>query len=124
MNKEELFHRLNTFLTGKLFLLSDKPEETIDSTIKALWHASSGFPKSVEEADNLPLPELTQTQIDTLNNFIEKRLNGIPLAHITGRQSFMGVELLSDRRALIPRKETEILGKKALELSKIGRAHV
>ncbi len=29
----------------------------------------------------------------------------------------MGVELLSDKRALIPRKETEILGKKALDLS-------
>lgn len=29
----------------------------------------------------------------------------------------MGIELLSDKRALIPRKETEILGKKALELS-------
>ena len=29
----------------------------------------------------------------------------------------MGIELLSDKRALIPRKETEILGKKALELA-------
>jgi len=29
----------------------------------------------------------------------------------------MGIELLSDRRALIPRKETELLGRKALELS-------
>ena len=28
----------------------------------------------------------------------------------------MGIELLSDKRALIPRKETELLGKKALEL--------
>ena len=117
MNKEELYNRLNSFLTGKLILLSDKPEETIDSTLKALWHASSGFPKSVEEADKLPLPELTQKQIVVLNNLIEKRINDTPLAHITGRQSFMGVELLSDRRALIPRKETEILGRKALALS-------
>jgi release factor glutamine methyltransferase len=29
----------------------------------------------------------------------------------------MGIELISDKRALIPRKETELLGKKALELS-------
>jgi release factor glutamine methyltransferase len=41
----------------------------------------------------------------------------MPLAYITGRQSFMGIELLSDKRALIPRKETEILGRRALELS-------
>jgi len=117
MNKEDLYNSLLTVLTGKLNLLSDKPEETIASTLKALWHASSGFPKSVEEADKLQLPDLSQQQVVVLHSLIEKRLNGTPLAHITGRQSFMGIELLTDRRALIPRKETEILGRKALELS-------
>lgn len=117
MNKEELYNTLKSLLTGKLNLLSDKPEETIDSTLRALWHAASGFPKSVEVADKLELPELTNEQVVILNNSVERRLNGTPLAHITGRQSFMGIELLTDRRALIPRKETEILGRKALELS-------
>ncbi len=117
MNKEELYNSQKILLSGKLILLSDKPEETIDSTLRALWHTASGFPKSVEEANKLKLPELTREQIDTLNHLIEQRLDGTPLAHITGRQSFMGIELLSDRRALIPRKETEILGRKALELS-------
>ncbi len=117
MNKEELYNTLKSLLTGKLNLLSDKPEETIDSTLRALWHAASGFPKSVEVADKLELPELTNEQVVILNNSVEQRLNGTPLAHITGRQSFMGIELLTDRRALIPRKETEILGRKALELS-------
>ena len=117
MNKEELYKSLKTILEGKLSLLSDKPEETVDSTLRALWLASAGFPKSVEEADKLQLPELTKEQVVILNNTIEQRLNGTPLAHITGRQSFMGIELLTDRRALIPRKETEILGIKALELS-------
>jgi release factor glutamine methyltransferase len=118
MNKEELYKSLKTILEGKLSLLSDKPEETIDSTLRALWHAASGFPKSVEEAGKSQLPELAHEQIVNLNKLIEQRLNDIPLAHITGRQSFMGIELLTDRRALIPRKETEILGRKALELSK------
>ena len=117
MNKEELYTTLKTLLTGKLNLLSDKPEETIDSTLRALWHASSGFPKSVDKTDKLQLPELTKEQVAILNNSVEQRLNGTPLAHITGRQSFMGIELLTDKRALIPRKETEILGRKALELS-------
>jgi release factor glutamine methyltransferase len=117
MNKEELYNSLKTILEGKLSLLSDKPEETIDSTLRALWYAASGFPKSVEEADKLQLPELTKEQVSLLNNTVEQRLKGTPLAHITGRQSFMGIELLTDRRALIPRKETEILGRKALELS-------
>jgi release factor glutamine methyltransferase len=117
MNKEELYNSLKTILEGKLSLLSDKPEETIDSTLRALWYAASGFPKSVEEADKLQLPELTKEQVSLLNYTVEQRLKGTPLAHITGRQSFMGIELLTDRRALIPRKETEILGRKALELS-------
>jgi len=117
MNKEDLYNNLKNVLSGRLNLLGDKPEETIDSSLKALWHAASGNPKSVEEAIKLKLAELTEQQVITLHGLIEQRLNNIPLAHITGRQSFMGIELLSDRRALIPRKETEILGRKALELS-------
>lgn len=117
MNKEELYNCLRTTFSGKINLLGDKPEETIESSLKALWYAASGLPKSVEEAVKLELPELTEQQVILLNSLVEQRLNNIPLAHITGRQSFMGIELLSDRRALIPRKETEILGRKALELS-------
>lgn len=117
MNKEELYNNLKTSLEGKLTLLGDKPEETIDSSLKALWHAASGVPKSVDEAVKSGLPELTGQQAIALHGLVRQRLDNTPLAHITGRQSFMGIELLSDRRALIPRKETEILGRKALELS-------
>ena len=63
------------------------------------------------------IPDLTEEQTKELYRLIDLRLNNTPLAHITNRQSFMGIELLSDKRALIPRKETEILGKKALELA-------
>ena len=117
MNKEELYQILKIELSGKLTLLTDKPEETIDSTLRALWHASSGVAKSVEKAVNLKLPELSQEQVHILRSLVAQRLNGTPLAHITGRQCFMGIEFLSDKRALIPRKETEILCRKALTLS-------
>jgi release factor glutamine methyltransferase len=117
MNKEELYQILKIELSGKLTLLTDKPEETIDSTLRALWHAAYGVAKSVEEAVGLQLPELSQEQVLVLRSLIAQRLNGTPLAHITGRQRFMGIELLTDKRALIPRKETEILGRKALALS-------
>jgi release factor glutamine methyltransferase len=117
MYKEGLYDRLSILLNGKLSLLNDKPEESIDSTLRTLWHAASGSLLSVERANELELPELSHEQIVSLNQLIEQRLNDTPLAHITGRQSFMGIEMLTDRRALIPRKETEILGRKALELS-------
>lgn len=117
MNKLELFNRLSNNLTNKLHLLEDKPEETIETTLKALWFAAAGIPVSAEGSYKLPIPELTEKQIVNLNQFIELRLNGTPLAHITKRQNFMGIELMSDKRALIPRKETELLGRKALDLS-------
>jgi len=117
MNKLELFNSLSNNLTNKLHLLEDKPEETIETTLKALWFAAAGIPVSAEGSYKLPIPELTEKQIVNLNQFIELRLNGTPLAHITKRQNFMGIELMSDKRALIPRKETELLGRKALDLS-------
>ena len=117
MNKEKLFQELSIILAERLHLLSDKPEESIDSTLKSLWLVSAGMCKSVEEAVKYPLPELTQQQIIVLRGLIEQRISNIPLSYIIGRQSFMGIEMLSDKRALIPRKETEILGRKALALT-------
>lgn len=118
MAVEELFIQLKNELDSRLSILEDKPEESVDSTLKACWHTASGTPKSAEEAIKFPLPELTELQVKKLHFLIGQRLENIPLAHITGRQNFMGIELLADKRALIPRKETEILGNKALEVSK------
>jgi release factor glutamine methyltransferase len=42
-------------------------------------------------------------------DLVAKRKNGVPLQHILGRWGFMGLEFITDRRALIPRPETEIL---------------
>ncbi len=117
MNKSELFSSISNDLKSRLHLLEDKPEETIESTLKTLWLTAAGIPVSAEGSIKLSIPDLTEKQIENLHQLIELRLNNTPLAHITNRQSFMGIELLSDRRALIPRKETELLGRKALELS-------
>ena len=114
---EELFIELTSELSNTFQFLEDKPEETLESTLKACWFKSAGFPKSAIKAMEEPLPELNEKQIKVLLQLIGQRQRNIPLAHLTGRQSFMGIELLSDKRALIPRKETEILGKKALEIS-------
>lgn len=118
MNKEELFDTIKNKLGSQLQFLEDKPEETVESTLKACWLTASGFPCSAEEAMKKFLPELSEKQIIHLNELIEKRLKNFPLAHITGRQCFMGINLKSDNRALIPRKETEILAQKAIQISK------
>lgn len=118
MNKEELYSKLYQDLAEKLIFLEDKPEETIESTLKALWLMADGMPVSAYKSTRIPLPDLTDEQIVKLCRFMEQRVNSTPLAHITKRQNFMELELIADKRALIPRKETEILGNKALELSR------
>ena len=117
MDKADLYRKISADLEENIHFLEDKPEETVDSTIRALWLMASGIPVSAEGAVKRSLPDLSADQTRKLHQLVELRLSHTPLAHITGRQSFMGIELLADKRALIPRKETEILGWKALELA-------
>jgi len=117
MKSDQLFGELKQKYSSKLNFLDDKPEETLDSSLKALWHMAHGHPMSAESAVELPLPELTDAQVDLLNQLIAERINNKPLAHITGRQKFLGIDFICDSRALIPRKETEILGRKVIEIA-------
>lgn len=113
---EALYNKIKQEFEHKLSILEDKPEETVDSTIKALWNKACGISVSAVKAINLPLPGLSDSQKAILQQLAEKRMGGIPLAHLTERQNFMGIELLCDNRALIPRKETEILGRTVLKI--------
>ena len=116
MNDTLLYERLLQNIISGLDILPDKPEETAKSTLKALWLFASGIPLSAKIAKEQKLPAINESQVVHLEYLIKQRLNGVPLSHITGRQNFMGIEMISDSRALIPRKETEILGNKALEM--------
>lgn len=110
-----LFKQLSLELEARLQLLTDKPEETAENCLKALWAFAAGNPVSAATASLLEPEDLTVEQQTLLRSLVEKRLNGVPLAHITGRQEFMGIELLASKSALIPRKETEILAELALK---------
>ncbi len=118
MNNPDLYKELLEEVTEKVRFLSDKPEETPESTLRALWFAATGEKLSAESAMKRDLPELSDEQAGELRELISRRINNVPLAYITGRQMFLGVDMKADKRALIPRKETEILGHKALELSR------
>jgi release factor glutamine methyltransferase len=91
--------------------LPDKPEETADGVLRALWLSAAGTPASVERAAEMPLPALDAAAHRRLLGLLERKASGEPLAHLTGRQSFLGLELLAGPAALIPRKETEIVGR-------------
>jgi release factor glutamine methyltransferase len=110
-----LLKRLAACLTEQI----DKPEETAESTLKALYFAAAGEPLSVREAMKTPLPTLSGEAEEKLFSLVEERCAGVPLAHITGRQQFMGIEMLAGPEALIPRIETEILGFEALAMARM-----
>ena len=53
---------------------------------------------------------------------VSRRVAGEPLAYVLGSTGFRSLELAVDRRALIPRPETELLVDHALRLVRTGRA--
>ena len=50
---------------------------------------------------------LAQAELDALRGLVRRRGRREPLQHVVGEVDFGGLRLLSDRRALVPRPETE-----------------
>jgi release factor glutamine methyltransferase len=107
---EALYRECERLLVSGPRNLSDKPEETVSATLAALWHAAAGVSLSAQRASTTRLQPMPPEGERKLRALVQRRLEGEPLAHLTGRQQFMGLELLASPDALIPRKDTELLG--------------
>lgn len=59
---------------------------------------------------------LTAEQQQLFNDFLLRRKNGEPIAHIIGQREFWSLPLLVNKSTLIPRPDTELLVETALEL--------
>jgi release factor glutamine methyltransferase len=57
---------------------------------------------------------LTSQEVDLLQNIIQRRRKREPVAYITNRCEFYGIDFYIDQRALIPRPETELLVKETI----------
>lgn len=53
--------------------------------------------------------ELTEKEMEPLREMVRRRAEREPLQYILGKTEFFGLEFKTDRRALIPRRETEHL---------------
>jgi len=114
MNSPATIESVRARLAESLVFLPDKPEETADSTARALWLNAAGLPVSAQRAMTMDLPALSTQQWEELDRLIERRLAGVPLAHLTSRQNFLGLEMLAGAGALVPRRETELLARTAI----------
>lgn len=66
---------------------------------------------------------LTEAQQHRWDQALQRRLQGEPVAYITGYKDFYGLTLKVDARVLDPRPDTEILVEWALELLPIAQTH-
>src|SRR4051812_23930136 len=101
---QETYRALLQEVQGFWIPQPDKPEETPEGTLCALWRTASGAPTSVDRAALNELPVLDAAALEQLIGLIERRRTGVPLAHLTERQTFLGLEFLASAQALIPRK--------------------
>jgi len=113
-----VINRLLSLLEEKLSILPDKSEENPFNTLSALWLLACGHHVSPILAEKKELPDILPQQIILLEEFINQRLSGIPLAHLTERQNFLGLDYILKKGLYIPRKETELLANTAIDLIK------
>ncbi len=63
--------------------------------------------------------ELSTTDFEKLNMYIERRKKQEPVAYIINKVEFMGLDFYVDSNTLIPRPDTEVLVEKILEISNL-----
>ena len=68
----------------------------------------------IEDDKELDLPAIPR-HLARLDDLVDRRLAGEPLQYVLGRWPFRGLDLMIDRRVLIPRPETEVVAGYALE---------
>jgi release factor glutamine methyltransferase len=113
--RADLYDTLLDEITSTVTFSPDQPDEGPESTLKALWHAAVGSPRSATTATQHELADLTDAQAEVLRHMVAERRSGRPLMQITGRAHFMGLELEFAPDVFVVRPETEILGRSAIE---------
>ena len=103
--KDNKVRQLTLFLC-KIMKISDFLKIDYDTSLIALTYILDKSKSYILMNQNL---ELNNKQIERLKDIINKRENSYPLQYAIGEWEFYNIRLKVDKRALIPRFETEII---------------
>ena len=98
--------KTNDWLIGSIRVLAEHSEFASLETRVLLCHV---LDKSREWLATHPDFELTDLQLQSANQLLERIKNGEPLPYLVGKQSFYGLDFCVTPDVLIPRPETELL---------------
>jgi release factor glutamine methyltransferase len=117
----------NVFLRPALMTTKKIELQTwINQAIRSLEHSETPFlevqvitahilAQSREWVIAHPDFQLAPAQVDQLDSALNRLVNGEPLAYITGKRSFYGLDFIVSPAVLVPRPETELLVEEAIQ---------
>lgn len=103
---------IELFRTG-VARLGDRPQAVLESKVILLRAAAISEERYIAAPDR-PCSPKTEAYFHRL---VSRRLEGLPLSHLTGRKEFWSIPIEVTPSVLVPRPETEGLVEKVLELS-------
>lgn len=86
-----------------------------DPEVSARWIGQEATGSDGADWLDVLRSEATQRQLASFDRMVERRLQGEPLQYVLGSWGFRSLELFIDARVLIPRPETEIVAKRAID---------
>lgn len=93
--------------------LRDAGVEDPHQELRWIFERASGH-TTAQQAAALDLP-VTQREVRHVDEMVGRRATGEPLQYVLGRWGFRALDLLVDRRVLIPRPETELVAGLAID---------
>jgi len=94
VRSDPFYNTLLDRLTASWVAQPDKPEETPESTLKALCFFAAGVPVSVQKASQENVPELDDHSRIQLQSLVEKRLAGLPPCPYHRTPTFSGDRII------------------------------
>lgn len=92
--------------------------EVVGSRAEARWLCETACGLDGDEFLAALDEKATVRMVAQLDAMVARYRSGEPLAHVMGRWSFRRLELMIDRRVLIPRPETELVAERAIGLAR------